>query len=58
MLNLIELLFLFMAVTTVVLGSLVNFLEPYLPTFISKSFRYGKFANDKVMPIRIRLISE
>lgn len=47
MLNLVELLFLFMGLAVVVMGSLVNYLEPYLPTFISKSFRYGKFASDK-----------
>lgn len=47
MLNVLELLFLQMGLTTVLLGSLVNFLEPCLPTFISKIFRYGKFASDK-----------
>lgn len=43
MLNLVEFLFLSMGATTVLLGSLVNFLEPYLPKFVSRTFRYGKF---------------
>lgn len=47
MLNLLEFLFLSMGLTTVVMGFLVNYLEPYLPAIISKLFRYGKFASDK-----------
>lgn len=47
MLNLVELLFLFMGLTTVLLGSLVNYLEPCLPVIFSRTFRYGKFASDK-----------
>lgn len=46
MLNLVEFLFLSMGATTVLLGSLVNFLEPYLPELVSRTFRYGKFGGD------------
>lgn len=51
MLNLVELLFLFMGFSAVLLGSLVNFLEPYLPDFVSTAFRYGKFGSDKKSPL-------
>ncbi|XP_059490244.1 polyprenol reductase [Neocloeon triangulifer] len=33
-----------MTVTTLVLGLLVNLLEPYLPAFVIQALRYGKFA--------------
>lgn len=47
MLNLLEFLFLSMGATSLLLGSLVNFLEEYLPAIISKTFRYGKYASDR-----------
>lgn len=55
MLNLVELLYLCLGLTTVLLGSLVNYLEPYLPTFVAKTFRYGKFASEKDCSLTRRL---
>ncbi|CAB3360801.1 Hypothetical predicted protein [Cloeon dipterum] len=33
-----------MTLTTLVLGALVNLIEPYLPAFVIQALRYGKFA--------------
>jgi len=33
-----------MTVSTLVLGGLVNLLEPHLPAFVIQAMRYGKFA--------------
>lgn len=46
-LNLINLLFLQLTLVIVVLGSLMNLIEKYLPTSIRKIFRYGKHAYGK-----------
>ncbi|KAL3266945.1 hypothetical protein HHI36_011095 [Cryptolaemus montrouzieri] len=42
--NLIKFYFLLISIIVIFLGILVNFFEKYLPTFISKTFRYGKHA--------------
>lgn len=44
-LNLINLLFLQLTFTIVILGSLMNLIEKYLPTSIKQMFRYGKHAH-------------
>jgi 3-oxo-5-alpha-steroid 4-dehydrogenase 3 len=43
-LNLINILFLQLTFVIVVLGSLMNLIEKYLPTSIKQMFRYGKHA--------------
>uniref|UniRef100_A0A8D8YDY8 Polyprenal reductase n=1 Tax=Cacopsylla melanoneura TaxID=428564 RepID=A0A8D8YDY8_9HEMI len=45
-LNILQLLFLFLTVSIVVVGSLINSLEKHLPKALIQSFRYGKFALD------------
>lgn len=42
--NLVDLLFINLICIITVLGALVNFIEPYLPTIITQTFRYGKHA--------------
>ncbi|XP_044255995.1 polyprenol reductase-like [Tribolium madens] len=45
--NLCKLFFVIITSSLVILGVLINFFEPYLPAFIKKTFRYGKFASDE-----------
>lgn len=45
-LNILQINFLLLTLAIVILGSLVNSLEKYLPKFLVQSFRYGKFALD------------
>lgn len=40
--NIVNTIFLGFAITIVLFGSLITFVEPRLPTFIKQSFRYGK----------------
>jgi 3-oxo-5-alpha-steroid 4-dehydrogenase 3 len=40
----LKLVLAFMTFCVVILGGLVNLIEPHLPTFITQTFRYGKFA--------------
>lgn len=42
--NLLQMLLLSMTFVIVIFGSLINWFEPYLPTFLPQTFRYGKFA--------------
>lgn len=46
MMALVDFLFVNMALATSVVGILVNYLEDKLPTFITRTFRYGKFSAD------------
>lgn len=43
-LPLIKIVLSLITISVLVLGCLVNLLEPYMPIFISKALRYGKFA--------------
>uniref|UniRef100_U5EHQ2 Polyprenal reductase n=1 Tax=Corethrella appendiculata TaxID=1370023 RepID=U5EHQ2_9DIPT len=43
--NLVNFLFINLIVCIVILGSLVTFLEKYIPVFITQTFRYGKHAH-------------
>ncbi|XP_043265538.1 polyprenol reductase [Colletes gigas] len=49
--NFIRIGFILSATLVGILGLLINYLEPYLPLSISRSFRYGKFAVNKYQPI-------
>lgn len=40
--NLIDLLFIQFTIVIVVLGSLMNLVEKYLPSYVKQMFRYGK----------------
>lgn len=42
--NYVQLLFSSMVLTIIFMSSLINSFEKYLPVFIRRSFRYGKFA--------------
>lgn len=43
--NLVKIFFVFASVCIVFVGGLINTIESKLPVFITKSFRYGKFAD-------------
>lgn len=43
--NLINILFMQLTFVIVILGTLMNLVEKYLPAFIKQSFRYGKHAH-------------
>lgn len=45
MLPLINLFFLNIAFNVLIIGGLINFFEPHLPSIIVHTFRYGKFAH-------------
>lgn len=55
--NYIQLIFAFFASAVIALGSLINYFEKYLPTFIVETFRYGKFAyqgkSSFIKPVRV-----
>lgn len=55
--NFIDLIFINFIVVIVILGALINFIEPYLPIFITQTFRYGKHAY-KGAPNKIAQLSE
>lgn len=55
--NFIDLIFINFIVTITILGGLVNFIEPYLPTIITQTFRYGKHAH-KGTPNRLAQMCE
>lgn len=44
--NFLQVFFLMMTFSIVIMGSLVNWFEHRLPRIISQTFRYGKFAYD------------
>ena len=43
--NLINILFMQLTFVIVILGTLMNLIERYLPTVIKQTFRYGKYAH-------------
>lgn len=43
--NFIEFLFINLILSTAILGFLVNLIEPYLPVFITQTYRYGKHSH-------------
>lgn len=43
--NFIEFLFINLILSTLILGVLVNLIEPYLPVFITQTYRYGKHSH-------------
>lgn len=43
--NFIEFLFINLTLSTFLLGISVNLIEPYLPAFITQTFRYGKHSH-------------
>ncbi|XP_037032314.1 polyprenol reductase [Bradysia coprophila] len=55
--NFIDLIFINFIVVIVILGVLINFIEPYLPTFITQTFRYGKHSY-KGVPNKIAQLTE
>lgn len=55
--NFIDLIFINFIIVIVILGALINFIEPYLPVFITQTFRYGKHSY-KGAPNKIAQLSE
>lgn len=55
--NFIDLIFINFIVVIVLLGALINFIEPYLPVFITQTFRYGKHSY-KGVPNKIAQLTE
>lgn len=55
--NWIDLIFVLFICTITVLGTLINFIEPYLPAIITQTFRYGKHSY-KGAPSRIVQLAE
>ena len=53
--NYLQLIMLFMTFTILILGSMINYLENYIPVFVSQTFRYGKFAY-KGKPSKLKVI--
>ncbi|XP_076301117.1 polyprenal reductase [Lasioglossum baleicum] len=49
--NLIRIVFLFAASTTGIIGLLVNYVEPYLPVLITRTYRYGKYSDTTYQPL-------
>lgn len=45
--NLCKCFFVIITFSMVILGALMNHFESYLPVFIKKTFRYGKFASNE-----------
>lgn len=45
MISILDLVFMQNTLVIVILGGLINVVEPYLPSFIKQTFRYGKFAH-------------
>lgn len=43
--------FIFTAAFTGIVGLLVNYVEPYLPLMLTRSYRYGKFSTNAYQPI-------
>ncbi|XP_031837039.1 polyprenal reductase [Nomia melanderi] len=50
-LNFINIVFSFAAIFTGIFGLLVNFVEPYLPVSITRTYRYGKYSDNTYQPI-------
>lgn len=55
--NFIDFIFINFIIVIVILGALINFIEPYLPVFITQTFRYGKHSY-KGAPNKIAQLSE
>lgn len=49
--NLIRIVFFFAASCSGIIGLLVNYVEPYLPVLITRSYRYGKFSDTTYQPL-------
>lgn len=54
--NLINILFVQLTIAIVILGTLMNLLERYLPTAIKQTFRYGKHAHKEKSDKLVELI--
>lgn len=55
MINLLQLIFSFMSFIIVFVGALVNWASDFLPAFILKSFRYGKFSFKGQSPFTLQV---
>lgn len=55
--NFIDLIFINFIIVIVILGALINFIEPYLPIYITQTFRYGKHSY-KGVPNKLAQLSE
>lgn len=55
--NWIDLIFISFIVLITILGTLINFIEPYLPILITQTFRYGKHSH-KGAPNRLVQMAE
>lgn len=53
--NLIRIVFLFAASITGIVGLLINYVEPYLPVSIIRSYRYGKFSDNTYQPLVMKI---
>lgn len=49
--NLIRILFIFCSAFTGIVGLLINYVEPYLPSVLTSTYRYGKFSANTYQPI-------
>ena len=49
--NFIRILFIFSAAITAIIGLLINYVEPYLPSGVTSTYRYGKFSANTYQPI-------
>lgn len=45
--NIIRIIFIFSSLFTGIVGLLLNYMEFYLPSIITRIYRYGKFSVDK-----------
>lgn len=55
--NWVDFIFINFIVAITIVGTLINFVEPYLPVLITQSFRYGKHAH-KGAPSRLVQLTE
>lgn len=55
--NWVDLIFINFIVVITILGTLINFIEPYLPALITQTFRYGKHSH-KGAPSRLVQLAE
>lgn len=49
--NIIRILFIFCTIFTGIIGLLIYYMESYLPIFLTRTYRYGKYSVNIYEPI-------
>ena len=53
--NIICIIFIFSSVFTGIIGLLLNYMEFYLPSVITRTYRYGKYSVDEYQSLLAKL---